>query len=73
MVDLEQHKKQVACLSCLRRKEKIDRLERYFLMWEAGIKQLRRDVTHLARMKNELDTMIEELKQDFERDFSRCL
>ena len=70
---IEERKKKLACFRCLGRKEKLDRIERYFLMWEAGIKQLRSDVTHLVKMKNELDEKVEELKNDFNEDFIGCL
>jgi hypothetical protein len=73
MSGLEEHKKKIMCLGCLRRKEKIDTIERYFLMWEAGVKQLVNNITELKHMKDHLDEMIAELKKDFDSDFTRCL
>ena len=73
MTGLEQHKKTVACIGCLRRKEKIDAIERYYLMWEASIKHCTALITELKYMKDELDLKIEDLKDDFNTDFTRCL
>ena len=63
----------IRCFQCLARKEKIDRIERDFLMLEAWVKHLRDDITSLVEMKNRLDAKIEEIKEDYNREFIGCI
>ena len=63
----------VACIRCLVRKEKIDRIERDFLMLEAWIKHLREDITSLWIMKTELSEKLAKVKQDYEEEWIGCI
>jgi len=59
----------VACFKCLQRKERLDSIERYFLMLKASLDHHISHKTELKEMCDELDRKITELKEDFNRDF----
>ena len=62
----------IACFRCLARKERIDEIERYFLMCEESRKQLIKHTTELKNMIDELDTKIAKFKEDFDKDYLSC-
>jgi hypothetical protein len=62
----------IACFRCLARKERIDEIERYFLMWEENLKLLIKNVTELKGMKDELSLKIATFKDDFDQDYLKC-
>ena len=63
----------IACLRCLSRKEKIDRMERDLLMLEVWIKHLREDITSVWTMKTELEERMATIKKDWETEFIGCI
>ena len=72
-MNMNQKDKKIICLQCLARKEKIDSMERRFLMLETWIKHLRADITHAVEIKNQLDQEITELKKTWETEFIGCI
>ena len=62
----------IACFRCIARKERIDEIERYFLMWEHSLKMLVKHITELKMMKDEIDIKLEDFKADFDRDYLSC-
>ena len=64
--------KKVACFRCLKRKERIDEIERYYLMWEENFKLLVKHVTEVSLMKKELSDKIAKFKEDFEKEYLSC-
>ncbi|NIQ92737.1 MAG: hypothetical protein GWN93_28685 [Deltaproteobacteria bacterium] len=64
--------KKVACFRCLLRKERIDEIERYFLMYEENLKLLVKQVTELKGMQDHISEMITAFKKDFDRDILKC-
>ena len=73
MSSVEDHKKKVACFQCLKRKETIDRLERNYLMLSAWAKQLRKDVTEIVYMVEQLSGELETAKKSWEEEFIGCV
>jgi len=70
---LDERKKKIACFRCLGRKEKIDRIERYFLMLKVSLEHHIKHKTELKEMMDELDQKITEVKEDFNEDFIGCI
>lgn len=65
--------KKILCLGCLRKKERIDELERRFLMLEAWAKQLRSDITGVVEMVDEVGIKLARTKEEWENEFIGCI
>lgn len=65
--------KKILCLGCLRKKERIDELERRFLMLEAWAKQLRSDITGVVEMVHEIEVKLALTKTEWENEFIGCI
>ena len=65
--------KKILCLGCLRKKERIDDLERRTLMLDAWVKQLRSDITGVVEMVHELEVKLARTKTEWENEFIGCI
>lgn len=65
--------KKILCLGCLRKKERIDELERRFLMLETWAKQLRSDITGVVEMVDEVGIKLARTKEEWENEFIGCI
>jgi len=65
--------KKILCLGCLRKKERIDELERRYLMLEVWAKQLRGDITSVVGMVEDIGVKLALTKQEWENEFIGCI
>jgi hypothetical protein len=65
--------KKIFCLGCLRKKERIDELERRYLMLETWAKQLRSDITSVVGMVDEIGVKLALTKTEWENEFLGCI